>query len=116
MTNRVWSACLAMLALTWMPSDAAACAMAPDGEDDECAEFVWGYDENGVRVSGKRTGAAGEATETLELDVGVGGLGAEAGARGTRTIRYPFTTYKLSNGESVTLNCVTYEPVDFIDN
>ena len=68
MTNRGWSACLALLALVWMPSDAAACAIAVDEEaDDECAEFVWGYDENGVLVSGERMGDSGEITVTVAL-------------------------------------------------
>lgn len=116
MTNRVWSACLALVALVWMPADASACAIAPEGEDDECAEYVWGYDENGVLVSGERTGATAEVTESSTIDVGVNGGVAEAGASGTRTVKYPVAEYELSNGDSITLNCVTYEPVHFLDD
>lgn len=112
MSNRNWSACLAIVALVWMPTDAAACAVAIGEEDDECAEYLWGYTEDGVLVSGERIGAEGEVTESSTIDVGVGGIGAEAGIEGTQTYTYPVATYQLSNGERVTLSCVTYEPVE----
>ncbi len=116
MTNRSWSACLALLGLIWMPSDAAACAVAAGDEDDECAEYVWGYTEDGTRVSGSRMGAEGDVTETSSLGVGVdvdvGAGGAEAGLEGSRSFSFPVARYELSNGEYVTLNCVTYEPVE----
>lgn len=115
MTNRSWSVCLALVALVWMPTDASACAITTTEEDDECAEFVWGYDENGVRVSGKRVGDTAEITETQSIDVGVS-AGVEAGASGTRTIRYSSAAYELSNGGFVILNCVTYEPIEFLDD
>ena len=113
MMNRSWSACLALVGLVWMPSDAAACAIAPGDEDDDCAEYVWGYDEDGVRVTGDRMGAQGDVTEDSSIDVGVAAAGAEAGLGGGRKISYPVATYELSNGDRVTLNCVTYEIVEF---
>ena len=116
MTNRGWSACLALLALVWMPSDAAACAIAVDEEaDDECAEFVWGYDENGVLVSGERMGDSGEITESSGIDVGINGGVASAGAEGGRSVTYSYAAYRLTNGRVVKLDCVTYEIVDFDD-
>lgn len=114
MTNRSWSACLALAALAWMPTDASACAITTE-EDDECAEFVWGYDDNGVRVNGTRIGDTAEVTETQSIDIGVS-AGVEAGASGTRTISYSASAYRLSNGRTVLLNCVTYEPIEFLDD
>ena len=114
MTNRGWSACLALIALVWMPADASACAVAPESEDDECAEYVWGYDENGVRVSGERIGEAADVSESQTIDVGIS-AGIDAGGSGTRTIDYPAAAYELSNGDIVVLNCVTYEPIEFLD-
>ncbi|HKK91964.1 MAG TPA: hypothetical protein VJ925_00970 [Longimicrobiales bacterium] len=111
MTNRSWSACLALLGLIWMPSDAAACAIAVSDEDDECAEYVWGYTVDGVRVSGERLGAEGEMTESSSLGVGVGGIGAEADMEGGRSFSFSVAMYELSDGTTILLNCVTYEPV-----
>lgn len=113
MMNRGWSACLALVALVWMPSDAAACAIAAGDEDDECAEFVWGYDEDGVRVSGSRMGDSGEITESSTIDVGVNSGVVGAGAEGTRSITYSYAAYELSNGRIVKLDCVSYEVVEF---
>jgi hypothetical protein len=104
-----------MAALAWMPTDASACAIVAEDEDDECAEYVWGYDGNGVRVSGQRVGDAGEITESSTIDVGVDGGVAEAGASGTRTVTYAYASYRLSNGRTVKLDCVNYEIVHFLD-
>jgi hypothetical protein len=115
MKNRGWSAYLALVALVWIPTDAAACAIAAGDEDDECAEFVWGYDENGVLVTGKRMGGTGEITESSAIDIGIDGGVASAGAEGGRSITYSYAAYELTTGEIVKLDCVTYEIVDFDD-
>jgi len=124
MLNRAKCACLLLGALIALPSGVMAQEVERDDEnevtvtigdpipgpggerDGDCANFVSNYGEDGPRT-GELLGSEGEMT--LSGEVSGGGLGISGSASASAT--FPFGAYRMSDGETVILSCVTYTQV-----